>query len=333
MLPVNIDFWIFHFRGYEGHWAVSILIMGYFYQRYRSLKNGFLGDWFDKAWAISILTGFVFARLFHFLIWERENFFLNPISIFTAQGGFAIFGGTIGTALGAFIYCKYTKVDFLKWCDSLMIPLTLGLAISRMSCFLNGDAYGIPTSSILGVVFSEDSDAWMQEWKNLHQFYKNSEDPLGIISQIFFKYVNLSDIPIPNSHSHLNSLGYKNLSELTVLYPPTAIGNYKEKLVELNLIPFPVVYPKVHPTQVYEIFIMTIIFFILKKLDRKSSSKERMFFYFWILYGINRIIIETLRGDRSIFIYNITYSQLISIGIILFSVLILIYSKRTSSEN
>lgn len=332
MFPVNIDWYFIQFRGYEGHWAVGVLILGYFLQRNRSIKAGYKLDWFNMAWAVAILSAIFFARLFHFVFWDTKNFLQNPFLLFYPSGGFAILGATVGTALGAWLYCKKTGVDFLSWCDCLMVPLTVGLAISRMACFLNGDAYGLPTASIFGVSFSENSDAWMAEWKYLHQFYVNSEDPLAVISQMFSKYVNLGDMPLPNSLAHLKELGISNLAELTRYYPPTATGDYKSELVKLGLSPFPVIYPKVHPTQLYEMGIMTIVLYIMYKIDKKEWAKRKQFFIFWIFYGSNRFIVEFFRGDRNLIFGNITYAQMISLSIVFFAILGLLLQIYISSK-
>ncbi|MBP9888428.1 MAG: prolipoprotein diacylglyceryl transferase [Leptospiraceae bacterium] len=321
MFPVNIDWFFFQFRGYEGHWAVGVLLLGYFHQRCRSLKAGYKLEWYNTAWAVAILTAIVFARIFHFVFWDTKNFLQNPIILLTSTGGFAVLGATIGTAFGAWAYCKKTGVDFLAWCDCLMVPLTLGLAISRISCFLNGDAYGLPTASIFGVTFSEDSDAWMAEWRYLHQFYANQEDPLAVISQLFRNYVNLGDMPLPDSLNHLKALGIQNLAELTKYYPPTATGNYKAELVKLGLSPFPVIYPKVHPTQLYETGIMSFVLYLMYKIEKLDWSKRKLFFIFWIFYGLNRFIIEFFRGDRNLILGNLTYAQVITLIIVFFAVI------------
>ncbi len=333
MFPVNLDFWIFHFRGYEGHWAVAILILGYFYQRSRSLKAGYNEDWYNKAWGYAIISGMIFARVFHFLFWDTKVFLDNPLIIITAKGGFAILGGTIGTAFGAWVYCQYTKVNFLHWCDSLMIPLTLGLAISRFSCFLNGDAYGLPTASIFGVTFSEASDAWMAEWQSLHSYYALDPNPLAIISQIFSGYVNLSDIPLPSSLNHLQTKGFHSLADLAVLYPPTASGDYQKELISLGLYPFPVIYPRVHPAQLYEVFIMSLVLLAMYKIETFSFSKERMFFVFWLFYGVNRFIIEFFRGDRNLAIGTLTYAQVISLSIVVFAVIGFYLKSKWMNQN
>ncbi len=332
MFPVNIDWYFIQFRGYEGHWAVAVLILGYFHQKSRSLNAGYKLDWFSTAWAVAILSAILFARLFHFVFWDTKNFLQNPFIFFYPFGGFAILGATVGTALGAWLYCRKTGIDFLSWCDSLMVPLTLGLAISRIACFLNGDAYGLPTSSIFGVTFSEDSDAWMTEWRYLHQFYVNHEDPLAVISQMFSKYINLADIPLPNSLSHLKEMGVTNLAELTRYYPPTATGNYKAELIKLGLSPFPVIYPPVHPTQLYEMGIMCIVLCIMYRIDKLDWAKRKQFFIFWIFYGSNRFLVEFFRGDRNLVFGNFTYAQFISLSIVCFAALGLLTQMYYSSN-
>ncbi|MCC5813775.1 MAG: prolipoprotein diacylglyceryl transferase [Leptospira sp.] len=313
MYPINIDFWFIQVRGYEGHWALGILLMGFFYQKYKSLKAGYDKEWFINAYAFAIFVGIIFARAFHFFFWETDEFLNNPLILFRPSGGFAILGGTIGTGLGGWIYCLITKKNFLHWCDSLMTPLTLGLCLSRLSCFLNGDAYGSPTDSIFGVVFSENSDDWMYHWNSLHNLYAYSEKPLNVISNLFLGQVNLSSIPLPNVLEPLKSEGIENLAQLSKFYPPVATGDYISILKEKGLFPFPVIYPPVHPTQLYELFILGIGFLILFKLEDVAWAQRKLFFVFWIIYGFNRYFIEMFRGDRNVFIGNLTYAQVISV--------------------
>lgn len=327
MYPVNIDFGFIKFYGYEGHWALGVLVFGFFYQRYNCLKAGYTSDWFIRAYTISIITGFIFARLFHFLFWDTNSFFQNPLIFFTQGGGFAVLGGTVGTGLGGYLICKIDKKDFLTWCDSLMLPIIIGLSISRISCFLNGDAYGSPTDSIFGLVFSEDSVDWTAKWKSIHYLYTNSQNPLAIISQIFIHQVNLSDIPLPNSLSHIKQTGCFNLACLNIYYPPIAKGDYIKNLVELKLYPFPVVYPPVHPTQLYESILLFFGYIFMIKIQNKVFFKRKLFFVFWAYYAFSRFVVEIFRGDRNILFSDFTYAQVICILIIFGSIIGMIFRK------
>ena len=316
MFPINFDIFGYQVRGYEGHWVLGILVMGFFYQRHKSLRAGYSNEWFVNAYSVAILMGFVFARLFHYLFWDTATFLNNPLVLFQPSGGFAILGGTIGTGFGGWLYCQLTGKNFLHWCDSLMRPIALGLCLSRFSCFLNGDAYGNPTNSIFGVVFSENSVDWMERWNGLHALYATSENPLAVISNLFLGQVNLIDIPVPKSMESLRTEGFTNLAQLSSFYPPVATGDYKSVLVAKGLFPFPVIAPPVHPAQLYEVFLMAICYILIVKLESVEFAKRKLFFVFWMYYGFNRFIIEFFRGDRNIAFADLTYAQLISLGVL-----------------
>ena len=318
----------------EGLFAVGTLLIGFFYQRYNSLKAGYSHNWFVSAYTFAILTGMVCARLFHFLFWDTHLFLANPLVIFQPGGGMAILGATIGTGFGGWVYCRLTGANFLHWCDSLMAPIAICLALGRVACFLNGDAYGLPTSSFLGVTFSEDSVDWMAEWRNLHSLYATAEDPLAVISRIFVPFhVNLSDIPLPASLAHLESEGIHSLVDLSRYYPPQAGADYMVVLKEKGLYPFPVIYPPVHATQMYEVLIMFVVFLIILRLERAEWARQKLFFVFWFCYGLNRFFIEMLRFDRNVAFGDLTYAQIISILLILFGAGGVLYTRTKWKGN
>ncbi|HMU81908.1 MAG TPA: prolipoprotein diacylglyceryl transferase [Leptospiraceae bacterium] len=316
MLPINVDFLGLHFRGYEGHWAFATLVLGFFYQRAKSLRAGYSNDWFVSAYTFAILTGFVCARLFHFMFWDTTNFLANPLIVFRPGGGFAILGGTIGTGFGGWLYCKRTGANFYHWCESLMTPICLCLALGRISCFLNGDAYGLPSTLPWAVSFSEKSLDWMAEWNGLHHLYANSDQPLAVISSIFQQYVPLSALPLPQSLQHLQAEGVHSVADLARFYPPNALLSQSE-LAAKGLVPFPTVYPRVHPAQLYELGIMLVAYFFIMYAEKQEWARQRSFFLFWICYGLNRFFIEMVRGDRNVAFASLTYAQVISILLVI----------------
>lgn len=333
MYPLYIDLGIVTIT-IEGLFAVGTLLIGFFYQRYNSLKAGYSHGWFVSAYTFAILTGMVCARLFHFLFWDTHLFLANPLVIFQPGGGMAILGATIGTGFGGWVYCRLSGANFLHWCDGLMAPIAICLALGRIACFLNGDAYGIPTSSFLGVTFSENSVDWMAEWRNLHGLYATAEDPLAVISRIFIPFhVNLADMPLPASLAHLQSEGVQNLAGLARYYPPQAGGDYMTVLQEKGLYPFPVVYPPVHATQLYEVIIMFAVFLMILRLERAEWARQKLFFIFWFCYGVNRLVIETLRFDRNVAFGDLTYAQVISILLILFGAGGVLYNRAKWKGN
>jgi prolipoprotein diacylglyceryltransferase len=320
MYPVYIDLDIVTIT-IEGLFAVGTLLIGFFYQRYNSLKAGYSNNWFVSAYTFAILMGMLWARLFHFMFWDTAAFLQNPLIVLQPGGGMAVLGATMGTGFGGWVYCRWTGANFLHWCDGLMAPICICLSLGRIACFLNGDAYGLPTASMFGVTFSEASVDWMAEWKHLHALYATHDNPLAVISQLFRGYVNLADIPLPHALDHLRSeYGARNLADLARFYPPQATGDYMSVLKEQGLSPFPVIYPPVHPTQLYEVLTMFAAFLLVLRLQRAPWARQKLFFIFWALYGANRLLIETLRFDRNVAFANLTYAQVISLGLIVFGV-------------
>ncbi|MCB1307530.1 MAG: prolipoprotein diacylglyceryl transferase [Leptospiraceae bacterium] len=316
MLPVIING-----QGWEGHFAFGTLVLGYIYQRYNSIRAGYSVGWFNMAWGVAILFGIVFARLFHFLFWETDRFLADPLIFFQGGGGgAAILGGTIGTGFGGWVYSRWTGVNFLHWCESLMAPIAICLAISRLACFLNGDAYGLPTDMPWGVMFSEYSLDFTRHWRELHLQYTLSADPLTFLSQHFYEHyrLNLNDIPLPAALDHLKAQGIYTLADLSRFYPGTITPESMNVLKENGLYPFPVVYPRVHATQLYESLLVLGIFAIIFKYGRADWMRQRQFFVFWFLYGANRFLIEIIRFDRNVAVANLTYAQVISIVLMIF---------------
>lgn len=106
----------------------------------------------------AIIFGILGARLAYTLFFDFKYYLNHPLQILAVwQGGLVLYGGILG-GLGAGIwFVKRHRLSFLKFADTLTPSLILGQAIGRIGCFLNGDAYGIPTKLPLGITFPEGS--------------------------------------------------------------------------------------------------------------------------------------------------------------------------------
>ena len=84
-----------------------------------------------------------------------------------------------------------------------------------------------------------------------------------------------------------------------------------------------------HPTFLYEsvgCFIIFVILIILR--NRSKTIRGEVISIYFILYGILRFLIESLRTDSLMF-FNLKIAQLISIVMIIVGVIVLINSKRS----
>lgn len=76
----------------------------------------------------------------------------------------------------------------------------------------------------------------------------------------------------------------------------------------------------VHPTQLYEVGISTLFFFILWRLRDHGHAKGWLFVLWLVMAGMERFMVEFLRAKDDRFFGVLTLAQVISLGIVAFGV-------------
>lgn len=150
MYPIHLDlgFRVFHY--YEGlYFFVSILVAAIL--AVRALRKAGLdaGRFLDSlVWIL--LGAFLGARLFHFAFWDGQAFLQDPLGFFRFwEGGLSITGGLAGGALVGWL--AFRKHGFWSIFAAASPAVLVGQALGRLGCFLNGDAWGTPTTLPWGV--------------------------------------------------------------------------------------------------------------------------------------------------------------------------------------
>ena len=89
----------------------------------------------------------------------------------------------------------------------------------------------------------------------------------------------------------------------------------------------------VHPTQIYEVTLATIMFFFLWRLRGHKHAEGWLFGVYCILAGIERFIIEFFRAkDDTNFLGPLTAAQTIAIGFLLAGLFIMMARDKTSKD-
>ncbi|OGE76349.1 MAG: prolipoprotein diacylglyceryl transferase [Candidatus Doudnabacteria bacterium RIFCSPHIGHO2_02_FULL_48_21] len=92
-----------------------------------------------------IFFGFLGARMY-FVIFTWDHFFSRLGDILQIwKGGFSIYGGIIGAAIGMYIYLRRNNLPKGKFFDLAAVSLPLAQAIGRFGNFFNQEAFGYPT--------------------------------------------------------------------------------------------------------------------------------------------------------------------------------------------
>lgn len=107
---------------------------------------------FDAVFLVT-LAGLVGARLYYLLLhWPAFKFNLVKWFLVTRYPGLAIHGALLLGFLALYHLSK-KKWSFWTVADFSVLGLTMGQAIGRIGCFLNGCCFGVPTNFLLGVKF------------------------------------------------------------------------------------------------------------------------------------------------------------------------------------
>jgi len=152
MYPVhlNLGFRIFYF--YEGFYFLVAIVAAYLFALGRLKRAGLDPDAFADSVLWILLGALAGARSFHFVFWDWAALRADPMTFFRVwEGGLTITGGLAGGVLAAVACFRRHRVDFWAYAAAVSPAVLLGQAVGRVGCFLNGDAWGIPTGLPWGV--------------------------------------------------------------------------------------------------------------------------------------------------------------------------------------
>lgn len=133
--------------------VLSALFIGFMLFRYEKKKAGIDDNEGIIIAAIAVIGGAVGAKLPMIIINLPEIISSFP-SIKPLISGRTITGGLLGGFLAVRLY-KYVRGLTTSYGDLLVIPLTVGIAVGRVGCFLQGCCFGKATSISMGVNFGD----------------------------------------------------------------------------------------------------------------------------------------------------------------------------------
>jgi phosphatidylglycerol:prolipoprotein diacylglycerol transferase len=84
----------------------------------------------------------------------------------------------------------------------------------------------------------------------------------------------------------------------------------------------------VHPTQLYEVGMSTLIFFVLWRLRREPRPAGWLFMLWLALAGVERFLVEFLRAKDDRFFGVLTLAQIISLGVVAVGVAWMVHLSR-----
>jgi phosphatidylglycerol:prolipoprotein diacylglycerol transferase len=147
MFPISIDLGFRFLPFYEGLYFLIAIASAAAWALRRWKRSGLAHDSFDVILMAGLFSAIFGARASHFLFWDLELLASDPLAFFRVwEGGLSVSGGVVCGVLGAYVACRVRKIDFWKVMEVASPTVLLGQAVGRVGCFLNGDAFGLPSN-------------------------------------------------------------------------------------------------------------------------------------------------------------------------------------------
>jgi phosphatidylglycerol:prolipoprotein diacylglycerol transferase len=157
MHPTLIEAGWFQIRSYGFMLALSFLV-GIYLAAWRAKRRGVKPqDMLDLS--VYIILAAVVGSRFLYVLFHLEDY-SSPLEFFALWEGGATFYGGLGLALAAAVWFTRRKgLSFLAVADIMTPSIALGMALTRVGCFLSGCCYGRPTDAPWGVLFPTSCQA------------------------------------------------------------------------------------------------------------------------------------------------------------------------------
>ncbi|HVJ21107.1 MAG TPA: prolipoprotein diacylglyceryl transferase family protein [Polyangiaceae bacterium] len=108
-------------------------------------RAGMARDVAAHAYVVTAIAGLVGARLLYVVTNPGEFQSLAEI-VALSSGGLTAYGGFLGGFAGAWWSLRRLGAPFLLWADAAVPSVALGLALTRVGCYLHGCDFGRPLS-------------------------------------------------------------------------------------------------------------------------------------------------------------------------------------------
>lgn len=130
-------------------------IGGYSYALKVGQPRGLPATWLLDMMLLQLVSAVIGARGM-FVLLALKDYAADPGSVVDVwQGGLSFHGGLLGALIATVFFTRYRRIRFAVLADICTPGITIGYAVTRVGCFLNGCCHGNPTDGPLGVVMPE----------------------------------------------------------------------------------------------------------------------------------------------------------------------------------
>ncbi len=137
--------------------AMSFLL-GIYLGAWRAKRVGIKPQLMLDLSVFIILAAVIGSRLLYVLFHFDE--YSSPLQVFALwEGGATFYGGLVLAIIVSVAFARRKNLPFLQIADIMAPSIALGMALTRVGCFLSGCCFGTPTDAPWGVVFPDSCPA------------------------------------------------------------------------------------------------------------------------------------------------------------------------------
>ena len=154
--PVAFSLFGFAVRWYALAYVAGFMAAFYFVKSRlkKSIGMNMSYEMLDDLLGWLILGIVAGGRLGYVLFYNFAHYARSPVEVFMVwTGGMSFHGGLFGAAITLWLWCLAKRQSFWRLSDLCLLPAPIGLFLGRLANFVNGELYGRPTDSPLGMVF------------------------------------------------------------------------------------------------------------------------------------------------------------------------------------
>ena len=328
-------------RGY-GVFLLVATISGVLLARHRAIQVGLAPDAIYNLAFYMFVGGILGARVFYVIqYWDEihdPDSLINTLKniINFVEGGLVVYGSLIGALVAAVIFSRNSAIPLLPIADLIAPSLALGLAIGRIGCLMNGCCFGGVCDHDWAIEFPSHSPVYYHQ--HSHGTFHGLSVGMGDVGKPVIGSVrpnssaSQAGVQVGELVQSINGMATSNMEQVenalfrsgVALDLQTSTNNYQLKIPS-----FPERSLPVHPTQLYSSLNALLLAGLAYAAFPFRRRDGEVFALLMLAYAVTRFLLEVIRTDEGGFARTgLTISQNVSVGMLLFVVLLAIYLSR-----
>ena len=174
----NLDPVIFQIGSLAVRWYGLMYVIGFiisgFLLKILVKKNFFKVpvEKIDTLITTMIVCMFIGARFFYVFIYNWEYYSDHLVELLAVwKGGLSFHGALVGLCVGGYIFARQNKITWFEVMDAVALSGSQGLFWGRLGNFINGELYGRPTDSWVGIIFPNGGGLYPRHASQLYEAF------------------------------------------------------------------------------------------------------------------------------------------------------------------